>query len=99
MGIRQDLVLYRTAINNGYPITPDQRKTIMEKVYGVIETGSHREVIGAAKVFLALDEFNRKADGTASILALAELLGIRDEVEGTSEDEADCTVARIDEIE
>lgn len=87
MGVRQDLVLYRTAINRGYPITAEIRASLIEKVNGIIESESanNREKIGAAKVLLAADEFNRKSDDIESILALAELLGIREEVEESSE--------------
>jgi hypothetical protein len=90
MGIRSDLKMYETAINNDYPISPEMRQRMMEVSLSIMEdsASSARERLSAVKVILAADKHNndrKKHDRTVTLLGIANRLGIGSEVEGAYE--------------
>lgn len=88
MGIRNDLVMLSTAIRGNYPITQDMRQKWVNTANELVITGKPREQLAALRVLILMDQLNKKEErenfGDA-ILGIAERLGVRNEVEGTSQ--------------
>ena len=102
MGIRQDMIDYRVAIKRRYPITDEMKSRMLESVMAIISdpVASPREKTGAAKVLIAAEQQNQ-ADEKAfydneRILEIAERIGIRADVEGFAEGQADSVIGLID---
>jgi len=85
MGIRGELSLFTTAINNDYPITQETRQALIDTAMSIMSnpSSSERERISAGKLIIAADLANeRKAQGMNSemLLLIAEQNGIKDDV-------------------
>jgi len=108
MGIRGELSLFTTAINNDYPITPETRRALVDTALAIMSnpSSSERERISAGKLIIAADLANeRKAQNgmdSEMLLMIAEQNGIKDDVlrivtERKGAANSECNI--VDEIE
>lgn len=86
MGIRGDLVMMRTAVNRGYPITDDMRAKMVELIQQIQNDPLEgtREKLAANRLLLSADmaneTLNKNEREAELILLLAEQHGVKDEV-------------------
>lgn len=59
---RGDLRLLRRAVREGWPMCAEMREMLIRQTNKAMETGPPRQVIGAARVMIAADEANRRAE-------------------------------------
>ena len=91
MGIRQDLIDYRVAFKRRYPISDELKQKVLDRVEAILDDplSTKRELVAAAKVVLAAEQQNQADEKTITdnerILAFAERIGIRSEVEAATQ--------------
>jgi hypothetical protein len=98
MGIRNDLAMLSTAIRGNYPITQDMRQKWVNTANELVVAGKPREQLAALRVLILMDQLNKKEERESfgdAILGIAERLGIRNEVEGTSQARPDQHIERV----
>lgn len=85
MGIRSDLTLFRTAINNGYPITNEMREDIVLTACKIKDDplSNNRERLAAMRLLISADAANKSIDNSGMeeiLLKVAEMAGVKDDV-------------------
>ena len=97
MGVRGELCLVMTAINNRWPLTAEKRQQITESTFDIlISSPKNRDKLAAAKILLAMEAQNQKDEQNTGLNELRSrlielaasagidrtVLGISDQTEG-----------------
>lgn len=58
------MIIYRAAVNNGYNLSPEQRRSVVREAACILEDSqsTKRERVAAAKVLLAADKLDLEAE-------------------------------------
>lgn len=72
--VREDCKLVARTARNGWPISPERRAALMERLFGIIDCDEDtKAVIQAAKAVLAADGINQRREAGRQALKIAKL--------------------------